>query len=214
MNWRDRIRVGRHLCRGTPCIKGARVSAWVVALCISVFAGCADSPAPAVPEPVPVSAAANFQAEPLELSAEDLAAALKLRWWKHELRFDEPVIGVTVTLYELKRNNDGEWHRIRLTKGAGIKHMEGFEAATLSVLIPEQGKKPDLTIRLSTTNGFGTQWHMTPDIAPDFRNMWFSIESTRIFRNHLVLASQFKDQTATDRDEDLRRVIGWEITTE
>jgi hypothetical protein len=117
-------------------------------------------------------AATNFQADSLEVTAADLAAALKLRWWKHELRFDPPVTSVTATLYELERNSDGEWRRIRLAEGVGIGGPGGIEieTATLSLVVPRDGEQAEFSVSLSSPGG-GVHWHITPEITPDFSNM-------------------------------------------
>lgn len=159
---------------------------------------------------VPLRAADPFKATPLELNAKDLADVLGLRWWKYDLGFNQPASAVNVRLYELTRRPDGSWRREPLSVNLGYERTDGkIKQATVTVVVPD-GKAPRVSLQVEGGGGY------LPTInqkVPDFQKMAWSPKNAQVVSGCIALAVEYKNQTATGREEDMVRVFGLEVRT-
>jgi hypothetical protein len=158
-------------------------------------------------------AAEPFTARPVGLTVEDIASALHLTWWKHHLQFDKLVKDVSVTLYELKPKEGGGWERTRLSVSSGISSQDQkLRDVTVAVVLHPGEKDPEMMLGFSGTvqsNSFQKLEKM-----PDFTNLTLLKSGNKIVDGCIVLGAEYKNRRATDREQDMLRVLGLEIKAE
>ena len=161
----------------------------------------------------PTGAAEPFTARPVSLTVEDIASALHLTWWKHHLQFDKPVKDVSATLYELKPKEGGGWEKTRLSVSSGISGQEQkLKDLTITIVLHPGEKDPEMMLGFSgpaPSNSFQKLEKM-----PDFTNLTLFRSGNKVVDGCIVLGAEYKNRKATDREQDMLRVLGLEIKAE
>lgn len=177
---------------------------YAIPIALSLAASIFVLPSPAE-DPRP-----EVEGTPVEITASDLASALGVQWWSYQLRFKEPVSGISARPCELRRRPDGTWQRAYLAPGTGDFTGGKSREKRVAFFIPDTPGEPRFTIKLHNVTGRETFLQ-----APDFKQTYTSLGPPRFIENCLILAYQEKDpHVMTGLEKNFVRLIALEIETD
>jgi hypothetical protein len=152
---------------------------------------------------------ARITATPIEPTAADLAAAIKVKWWCYHLKFEKRVKGISVVPCELRRQQDGTWGREDLTDVI-FDGTQQFQEIDIAFFIPDTPGRKKFALKVGSSFQWGTFKK-----SPDLENVWTQRQVVRMIEGCLGLAyyPEKNPGVMTGREENMLRLFGLHIET-